>query len=213
MISAQSLHGAETSYCSLRNAGLSTTGNHNISITTLKNAERITNVVCTSSTGGNNAAAWALQAKSNRNMTCSHVTNHHWNKERTDFARSLIKQLLILAMHGFNTTNTTTYEGTDTVAILSLKIKLCILNSHLCCSNCKLGIAVNTLSLFLVHVISRIKILYLAGNLGFVLRCIKTSNFINSVFAFQQGIPKNILASTNWADYAKAGNYNAIRQN
>ena len=202
VVAAQCLHRAETCYSGLRNAGLCATSHHNISIPPLKHAESITNVISTSCTSCYYTAAWPLQSQSNGNMTSSHITNHHRNKEWTNLVRSLVKQLLILTMHGLYTTDTTTYEGTDTVAILSLKVQLGIFNSHLCCSNSKLGITVDALSLLLVHVVSRIKIFYLTSNLGLVLSCIKAGNLINTIFAFQQGLPKNILAGTNWADYA-----------
>ena len=145
VVSAQSLHRAEASNSSARDTCLSTTSYHYISIAALNYLKCITNIISTSSTCSNNAGAWSLKAKCYRYMASSHVTNHHWNEEWANFGRTLIKQLLILAMHGLNTANTAAYEGTNTLKIFLFQIKLCILNSQLCGCYCKLCIAVNTL--------------------------------------------------------------------
>ena len=211
-VAAQSLHSTEASHSSRGNACLSTASQHNISITSLQHAESVTDVVSTGSTSSNNAAARSLQAKGNRHMTGSHIADHHRNEERADAGRPLIKELLILAVHGLNTANATAYIGTNALAILRLQIQLGILNSHLCRSYSKLSITVNALGLLLVHIISRLKILYLTGNLCLVLSCIKAGNFINTIFAGHHSIPKSILADTYRAYYTQTGNHNTIRQ-
>ena len=134
-------------------------------------------------------------------MAGSHVTDHHRNEERADTGRSLVKELLILAVHGLNAADAAAYIGTDALTVLCLQIQLGILDSHLCRSYSKLGITVNALGLLLVHIISRLKILYLASYLCLVLSCIKAGNFINTIFAGHHSIPKSILADTNRAHY------------
>ena len=212
VVHAQSLHSTEACYSSRRNTCLSTTCQHYICITTLQYTESITNIIGASSTGSYNTAAWPLQTKSDGYMTSSHITNHHWNEEWADTGRSLVKQLLILAMHSFNAANTAAYKSTNSLQIFLLQIQLGILNSQLGCCHSKLSITVNALGFLLVHIIGWVKILNLAGNLCLVLCCIKAGNFINTILAGHHGIPECLFAGTYRTYNAQTGNNNAIRQ-
>ena len=212
VVHAQSLHSTEACYSSRRNTCFSTACQHYICITTLQYTESITNIIGTSSTGSYNTAAWPLQAKGNGYMASSHIANHHRNEEWADTGRSLVKQLLILAMHGLNAANTAAYESTDSFQIFLLQIQLGILNSQLSCCHSKLSITINTLGFLLVHIIGWVKILNLAGNLCLVLCCIEAGNFINTIFSGHHGIPECLFADTYRAYNAQTGNNNAIRQ-
>ena len=213
VVHAKSLHGCKTCYSSFGNSSFRTTGYHYISIAALNHTESITNAVGTRSASRNRAAGRTMELVGDSHLTSSHVRNHHRHEERADAGRSFGKELLILAVHGFDTTDTRTDEGTNAVQIFLFKIQAGIFDGEICCSYSKLRVTVHTLGFFLVNVLGRVKVLNFTSNLRREFRSVETADLINTVAAFHQAFPEFILARTNRGNGTYTSDNYAITQN
>ena len=213
VVHTESLHSRKTCYSSFGNSSFRTAGNHHISVTALNYAESVTNAVGTRSASRNGAAGRTMEFISNSNLAGSHVGNHHRHEERADTGRSFSEELFVLAVHGFDTTDTSTDERTNAVKIFLLQIQACIFDSEVSGSYSELRVAVHTLGFFLVDVQRRVKVLNFASNLSCEVRRVKTGDFINTVAAFHQAFPKFIFARTNRGNGTYACDNYAITQN
>ena len=153
-----------------------------------------------------------MQAVVDRNLTCSHIGNHHGDEEGADALGSLVKEALIGAVHRLDAADARADIRTNAVAIHTVQIETCILECHTGGDNGELGIAIHALCLFLVDVAVNAELLDLTRNLRSVACRVEAGNAVNAVLACKQRLPEGVLTNADRRDRANPRDDNSLLQ-
>ena len=190
---------------------LGSTCQHDFRIPILNCTECITNAVCSGCTGCHNICTFAAESQLNRNISCSHVRDHHRDHQWIYFSRSLGEDLFIVVFYLRKTSDTRTNNNTHTERILFFHIKASILKSFFCCCHCILAEWIHTSCGSRIHMIFCIKILNFCCDLYLVICCIKFCDRSDADFSFADSCPEILNIISNRSNGAKSGyNYSSL---
>ena len=151
--------------------------------------EAVSDCIVTGCTGCYNGRTDALEAKTDRNVSSTHVRDCHRNIKWGDLVETTSLASLVVFLCDFHAADTAGEDDSTSLCIFLLHVQTTLLKCLVSCNNCILCVAVHTSGILLVDYSCYIQILYLSGKLHCMVRRINSCNLINSADTFFYIIP------------------------
>ena len=142
-------------------------------------------------------------------ITGSHVADHHRYQQRIYAARSLFQELTVFPLHSLKASDSGSQTYAYTVRVLLFHINAGILQCFLRSGYGELGETLHTLSSLRIHIILRIKILYLGRKLCLIFGCIKLGNRSDSHLFLFQSVPETLYVISDRCNCSHTCYYNS----